>query len=88
MGWDVVEIGLKHNLPANNPIATAQEVAKRMKQNVRLVYQNKYEYDVANNVIRDTNSYELIELGKFEVNNLNNYLQMTVSIIKQTKYWN
>lgn len=79
MGWDVVEIGLKHNLPVNNPIATAQEVAKRMKQNVRLVYQNKYEYDVANNVIRDTNSYELIELGKFEVNNLNNYLQMTVS---------
>lgn len=36
MGWDVVEIGLKHNLPVNEPFATAQEVAKRMKQNVRL----------------------------------------------------
>ena len=37
MGWDVVEIGLKHNLPINDPFATAQEIAKRMKQNVRLV---------------------------------------------------
>lgn len=79
MGWDVVEIGLRHNLPVNDPIATAQEVAKRMKQNVRLVYRNKYEYDVDNNVVRDTNSYELIELGKFEVNNSKDYLQMTAS---------
>lgn len=37
MGWDVVEIGLKHNLPVNDPLATAKEVAKRMKQNIRLV---------------------------------------------------
>ena len=52
MGWDVVEIGLKHNLPVNDPFATAQEVANRMKQNVRLVYQNKYEYDSAHNIVR------------------------------------
>lgn len=79
MGWDVVEIGLKHNLPINDPYATAQEVAKRMKQNIRLVYQNKYEYDGSNNVVRKVGGYELIELGKFEVNNSGNYLQMTVS---------
>ena len=79
MGWDVVEIGLKHNLPVNDPFATAKEVAKRMKQNVRLVYQNEYEYDSANNVVRKAEGYELIELGKFEVNNTKDYLQMTVS---------
>lgn len=79
MGWDVVEIGLRHNLPVNDPFETAKEVAKRMKQNVRLVYRNKYEYDSTNNVVRKVGGYELIELGKFEVNNSGNYLQMTVS---------
>jgi hypothetical protein len=79
MGWDVVEIGLKHNLPVNDPYATAQEVAKRMNQNVRLVYQNEYEYDSANNIVRKAEGYELIELGKFEVNKSKDYLQMIVS---------
>lgn len=79
MGWDVVEIGLRHNLPVNDPYATAQEVAKRMKQNIRLVYQNEYEYDSTNNVVRKVEDYELIELGKFKVNNTADYLRMTVS---------
>ena len=79
MGWDVVEIGLRHNLPVNEPFATAQEVAKRMNQNVRLVYRNEYEYDIEKNVVSEAHDYELIELGKFEVNNSNDYLQMTVS---------
>jgi hypothetical protein len=79
MGWDVVEIGLRHNLPVNDPFATAKEVGKRMKQNVRLVYQNEYEYDIANNVVRKVEGYKLIELGKFELNNSGDYLQMTVS---------
>ena len=38
MGWDVVQIGLRHNLPAHDPFATAKEVAKRMNRNVRHVY--------------------------------------------------
>ena len=79
MGWDVVQIGLKHDLPVNDPFATAKEVAKRMKQNIRLVYRNEYEYDIANNVVREANGYEFIELGKFEVNNSKDYLQMIVS---------
>ena len=57
MGWDVVEIGLKHNLPVNDPFATAQEVAKRMKQNIRLVYRKEYEYDIANNVVSEAKVY-------------------------------
>lgn len=79
MGWDVVEIGLRHNLPVNDPFATAQEVAKRMKQNVRLVYQNEYEYDIAKNVVKEAEGDEFIELGKYEVNDSKDYLQMTVS---------
>ena len=79
MGWDVVEIGLRHNLPVNDPFATAHEVAKRLKQNVRLVYRNEYEYDSTNDVVRKVEGYELIELGKFEVNDSEDYLQMTVS---------
>ena len=79
MGWDVVEIGLRHNLPVNDPYATAQEVANRMRQNIRLVCRNEYEYDCVNNVVRKVEDYELIELRKFEVNNTADYLRMTVS---------
>ena len=79
MGWDVVEIGLKHNLPVNDPFATAKEVAKRMKQNVRLVYRNEYEYDNKKNVVREAKGDDFIELGKYEINNSKDYLQMTVS---------
>lgn len=85
MGWDVVEIGLKHNLPVNDPFATAQEVAKRKKQNVRLVYENKYEYDIANNIVRRLDGYEFIELGKFEVNSSKDYLKMTVADYQANK---
>ena len=79
MGWDVVQIGLRHNLPVHDPFATAKEVAKRMKKNIRLVYRNEYEYDKEKNVVSEVNDYELIELAKFDVNNSNDYLQMTVS---------
>ena len=79
MGWDVVEIGLRHNLPVHDPFATAQEVAKRMNRNVRLVYRNEYEYDNTKNVVREAEGYELIELGKYEVNSSKDYLQMIAS---------
>jgi len=79
MGWDVVEIGLKHNLPVNDPFATAKEVAKRMNQNIKLVYRKEYEYDIANNVVSEVEVYDLIELGKYEVDNSGDYLQMTIS---------
>lgn len=79
MGWDVVQIGLRHNLPVQDPFATAQEVAKRMKKNVRLVYENKYEYDIENNVVSEVKEYELTELGRYEVNNTRDYIQMIVS---------
>lgn len=30
MGWDVVQLGLKHDLPIDDPQATAQVLAHRM----------------------------------------------------------
>ena len=79
MGWDVVEIGLRHDLPVHDPFATAQEVAKRMNQNIKIVYENKYEYDIEKNVVYRKDGYELIELGRFEVNKSKDYLLMIVS---------
>ena len=79
MGWDVVQIGLRHDLPVHDPFATAKEVVKRMNQNIRLVYRNEYEYDIANNIVSKPKGPDLIELGKYEVNNTRDYLEMIVS---------
>ena len=89
MGWDVVQIGLRHNLPVHDPFATAKEVAKRMNRNVRLVYRNEYEYDSVNNVVRQAGGEEFVELDKFEVNNSRDYLQMIASDYQAKQiYWN
>ena len=79
MGWDVVQIGLRHNLPVHDPFATAKEVAKRMNRNIRLVCRNEYEYDKEKNVVREAKGDAFIELGKYEVNNSKDYLQMIAS---------
>ena len=85
MGWDVVEIGLRHDLPVDDPIATAQEVAKRMKQNVRLVYRNEFEYDIENNVVSISKGPDFIEIGKYEVNYSKDYLKMIASNYQANK---
>ena len=51
-------------MPVHDPFATAKEVAMRMKKNIRLVYRNEYEYDIANNVVSSAKGPDLIELGK------------------------
>lgn len=79
MGWDVVQIGLGHDLPVDDPHKTAQEIAKRMERNVTLAYYKKYEYDIASNVIHYKNKQELIELGRYEVDDSKSPLLMTVA---------
>lgn len=85
MGWDVVEIGLRHNLPVDDPFATAKEVARRMNRNIRLVYRNEYEYDSTNNVVREAGSDVFIELGKYEVNKSKEFLLMIASNYQANK---
>ena len=79
MGWDVVQIGLGHDLPVDDPHKTAQEIAKRMERNVTLAYYKKYEYDIASNVIHYKNKPELIELKRYEVDDSKSPLLMTVA---------
>ncbi|MBP3245995.1 MAG: hypothetical protein J6M59_13005 [Bacteroidaceae bacterium] len=64
MGWDVVQIGLRHNLPIDDPFEMANEVAKRMSRNIRLVCWNDFELDKSNNIVRHDFDYDLIELGE------------------------
>ena len=79
MGWDVVQIGLKHDLPVDDPIATAELVAKRMNRNVKLVYRNDYEYDKINNIVSAAEGDEFIQLAEFTMNGSNEYLQIIAS---------
>jgi hypothetical protein len=78
MGCDAVQIGLRHNLPVDDAFAMVQEVARRMNRNIRLVYMNRYEYDVAKNVVFDGGEPLWVELAKVEVNDSTDYLQMEV----------
>lgn len=77
MGWDVVQIGLKHDLPVDNPFETDKIVAQRTKRNIKLVYRNEYEYDICNNVITTVEDDKLIELTFCKVNDGDDFLQMT-----------
>lgn len=45
MSWDVAIIGLKHDLPVEDPVATAKELARRLNRNVSLVFRDEYAYD-------------------------------------------
>ena len=86
MGWDVVQIGLRHNLPIDDPFATAREIAKRMNRNIVLVYRNMYEYDIANNIVYDIDDEPYsIELGKIEVDSSTDYLTMEVNNYQANK---
>lgn len=90
MGWDVVQIGLKHDLPVDDPIATAELVAKRMNRNIKLVYYNEIEYDKINNIVSEVENFEYIEIARITIDNSTDYLQMEVlnyqasQILKET----
>ena len=90
MGWDVVQVGLKHDLPVDDPIATAELIAKRTNRNVKLVYENEIEYDKTNNIISYVEGFEYIEIAKFTLDSSKDYLQMIVlnyqahQILKET----
>ena len=47
MGWDVVQLGLKHDLPIDDPQAMAEVLAHRMGCDVQVGYYRYCEYDEA-----------------------------------------
>lgn len=77
-------------MPVDDPIATAEQVSKRMNRNVKLVYGNKYEYDKINNIVSEVEEFEYIEIAKFTIDSSKDYLRMIVpnyqanQILKET----
>ena len=47
MGWDVVQLGLKHDLPIDDPQTMAQVLARRIGCDVQVGYYKDCEYDEA-----------------------------------------
>lgn len=76
MGWDIVEIGLKHDLPINKPLEVAEIVSKRMGMNVRLYTQEFFVYNEDNHSVSDVEEYKEIELGYFKINDSDNHIEM------------
>ena len=63
MGVDVVEIGIRHRLPVQDPKKLAQEMATIFNTNVKVVALNEFEYDdVANKIIAPTSDDVFIPL--------------------------
>ena len=62
MGWDVVQLGLKHDLPIDDPQATAQVLARRMGCDVQVGYYKDCEYDEAERRVYSI-PYAFVPLG-------------------------
>lgn len=77
MGWDVVQIGLRHNLPVYDIYATAKACGERLRRNIMLVAYTKYKYDNINNIISQVD-YSEYELGRFRFDESDEYLKMVV----------
>lgn len=79
MGWDVVQIGLRHDLPIEDPTAMAKEIAKRMNQNVKLVFTNEYHFDESKMTISYTGNYDYHTLEEFIVNNSDSFINLVIA---------
>lgn len=79
MGWDVVEIGLKHDLPIHKPLEVARIISERMGINVRVYAYNKFVYDEKTNSLSSIDKYNEIELGYANVNESDKHIDMEVS---------
>ena len=62
MGWDVVQLGLKHDLPIDDPQTMAQVLARRMGCDVQVGYYKYCEYDEAEQRVYSI-PYAFVPLG-------------------------
>ena len=60
MGCDIVAIGTNHNLPVDDPVATATRLIPFANSPISIGYYKYFEYDAAKNAIVDT-SFEWCE---------------------------
>ena len=66
MGVDVVNIGLNHTLPVDDPRVLAKEIAHRLQWNIELGYDSWTKYDEARRLVSET-PYTFVELERFVV---------------------
>ena len=67
MGVDVVNIGLNHTLPVDDPPQVlAKEIAQRLQWNIKLGYKSWTKYDEARRLVSET-PYTFVELERFVV---------------------
>ncbi|MDE5808925.1 MAG: hypothetical protein K2H59_01425 [Muribaculaceae bacterium] len=64
MGWDIVAIGINHNLPINDPIKVAEKLSPLVSGPISIGYLHEWEYDKSTNTIkRPDDLYNWIEIG-------------------------
>ena len=67
MGVDVVNIGLNHTLPVDDPPQVlAKEIGQRLQWNIKLGYDSWTKYDEARRLVSET-PYTFVELERFVV---------------------
>lgn len=79
MGWDVVQIGLRHNLPVESPRETAKAIAERMKRNVCIGYRKEYDFNSETEELDWADHYDLVEIEKIIVNDADDFIFLTIT---------
>lgn len=79
MGWDVVQIGLRHNLPVESPRETAKAIAERMKRNVCIGYRKEYDFNSETEELDWADHYDLVEIEKIIVNDTDDFIFLTIT---------
>lgn len=79
MGWDVVQIGLRHNLPVESPTETAKEIAERMKRNICLGYRKEYDFNSETEALDWLDYYDFVEIERFKVIDTDDFVFMTIT---------
>lgn len=79
MGWDVVQIGLKHNLPVHDMHATARELSRRLNINIRLVARDEYHYNPEKHSLKSVWSLDMLCLDTFKVNETGRFQNLIVT---------
>lgn len=78
MGCDVVQIGLGHNLPVEDPRALAREVSQRLGWNIQLGYWERMEYNETERCLK-SKPYSFIEMDRFVVDKSTPFYMLSIS---------
>lgn len=78
MGWDVVQIGLRHNLPMDKPKETTRILSERMNRNVCLAYRKEYDFNGDTESLDWSEHFDIIEIEEFNINDSNDCIYLII----------